>query len=111
MSHCVSYEIALRLKAAGFPEPHKLMSSDVAVWAYGMTYTAKLTRLPFDKEYDYIFAPTISDILPLCGGEVLADAFGNGFYCDSVRINGKVFQNNNIHDAAAIAWLAQNESR
>jgi hypothetical protein len=109
MNNCVSYEIALQLKEAGFPEPHQLMSSDVEVWAYGMSYTAKLMRLPFGKEYDYIFAPTISDILPLTGAEVYASHYGLGFICDTMRINGEIFRAENIHDAAALAWLHQNK--
>ena len=105
MNNCVSYQVALELKGAGFPEPHQLMSSDVEVWAYCMSYTAKITRLPFVKKYDYLFAPTISDILPLIENATIYHYSSDGFICDLARTRHR---SNNIHDAAALAWLHQN---
>lgn len=110
MSHCVSFEIALKLKAAGFPPAWQVMSSDVKVWAYNpSSINSDLYQLPL-KEPN-IFAPTISDILPLIKGRVIADPYGVGFCAECWHIHSKMFISKNIHDAAALAWLHQNESK
>lgn len=112
MNNCVSYEIALKLKAAGFPEPHQLMSSDVVVWAYNPNISfrdALIAPLPlFDP---HIFAPTISDLLPLFKGRVIADPYGMGFCADAGHIHSKVFISENIHDAVALVWLHENQPK
>lgn len=107
MNNCVSYEIALKLKAAGFPEPHQLMSSDVQVWAYAQRYSL-LVRLPLSEWH--LFAPTISDILPLIAGSVYQSP-GNDFICDMMHFHGQIFKSKNIHDAAAMGWLHQSQSK
>lgn len=110
MNNCVSYQIALELKAAGFPEPHQLMSSDVEVWAYNpSSINSDLYQLPL-KEPN-IFAPAISDILPLIKGRVIADPYGMGFCAESWHIHSKMFISKNIHDAAALAWLHENQKK
>lgn len=110
MNNCASLEIALKLKAAGFPEPHKLMSKAIRVFVYNTTYNTwpYETGLPL-KRSDEIFAPTISDILPLIDADVF---YSNGYKCFCVDIrhtNGEFIKSPNIHDAAALAWLHQNE--
>lgn len=112
MNNCVSYEIALKLKAAGFPEPHQLMSSDIEFYAYN-------PRLSWIKPWiitlplcDYhVFAPTISDILPLIAGSVYQSPVGNYFACDMMHFHGQIFKSKNIHDAAAMGWLHVNQSK
>ena len=114
MTNCVSYQVALQLKAAGFPKPHQLMSSNVQVFVYNTTYQrpilwpylAGISKIKSDE----IFAPTISDILPLCNeGKVTPDIWYSdhekAFICDSFQR----CRSTNIHDAAALAWLHQNQ--
>lgn len=106
MNNCVSYQVAWQLKEAGFPEPHHLMSSDVEVFAYNPAISqshAWLITLPL---FDYhVFAPTISDILPLIENATIYHYSSDGFICDLARTRHR---SNNIHDAAALAWLHQN---
>lgn len=109
-TNCVSYEIALKLKAAGFPEPHQLMSSDVEVWAYNPNISCRdavIAPLPLFEPH--IFAPTISDLLPLVAEDVFFSSLQGDFVCDLTKTKDKLFRSTNIHDAVALAWLHQNK--
>ena len=103
--NCVSYEIALRLKKAGFPadetEREKWLynSNGVAVWTFTATPRAM------------IYAPTLADILPLLPEFNLKAADSEfGFFC--YRLDpAKARWATNPHDACALAWLALNEKK
>ena len=111
--NCVSYEIACRLKKAGFPKPEQLLSSATRGWVYATQLPGGINafeaRIPLRESY--LFAPSIADILQLIPDFfVKASNAGFGFYC--ARLDPTTAKwSKNIHDAAALAWLALNEKK
>lgn len=105
MSHCVSYEMALRLKAAGFPQPEPTPDNPKYFFysnrGKSLFYTLAMPNTLF------IFAPTVADILPLLPGLHV----WHNCYKFQAEIFGTSFFGNNIHNVAALAWLHQNESK
>ncbi len=105
--NCVSFEIALRLAAAGFPEPQNTKQERFCYGAIGYA----LHYMVAPEMGVWIAAPTISEILPLIKGRVIADPYGMGFCADAGHIHSKVFISENIHDAVALVWLHENQPK
>lgn len=80
----VSLEIATRLEDAGFPRP---------------------------ESADYVFQPTIADILrELPDFSLKAVPNAAGFFC--YRLDPATYKwSSNAADACALAWLAENEKK
>jgi hypothetical protein len=107
---CVSFEMADRLKEAGYPQPKMEVIGRIAFWmAYGFFYRqgALLASDGFIFDKGDTYAPTAFELLP--EGWTIAN-LDNGWHVHLYDVGGPTFIHENPHDAAAMAWLWEKEN-
>lgn len=95
----VSKELAQKLERAEFPLPNP---GDMA-WLYPREKSHALHRIVGDKE-TWLYAPTITDLLPLLPGYMLRYMDSGAWVCGNMSTLA-VSTADNPHDACAYAWL------
>jgi hypothetical protein len=109
---CVSFEMAKRLEAKGFFfNPKSPFQTNRFIWAKGISrydrgkFTISYTDpTNYPPEWEPVYAPTATELLPK--GWVL----GNLYDGWNVSGSGPTFIHENPHDAAAMAWLWEEEN-
>jgi len=126
----VSFETAVKLKEAGFPQPEPKRGQ---IWWYpddynGDVYGVIITRntqcpecVHFDGEFgsdtlsrqefkDLAFAPTATDILVDLGYNFSLSVLSDGnWFCDNQADESDAWQHENPAEACALAWLGKNK--
>ena len=102
----VTYETALRLKEAGFPQPEK---ERLQIWYNDKGVPSIILNIFLARPDLCVFAPTADDILRELGENYtlcysMSDN-GKEWFCDNTKHEYEIHSDENPAEACALAWF------